>query len=94
MFRRITTALVPSTTRAFASDAAAIDARVVTFLEALKIDTKHAEALGDWDNCLRVRTERLKKIGLNVKQRKEFLRFTERTRAGLFDPFAEAYKGK
>jgi hypothetical protein len=94
MFRRIATTLAQSSTRTFASDAAAVDARVVTFLETLKIDTKHAKALGDWESCLRVRTEELKKIGLSVKQRKNFLRFTERTRKLLFDPFAEAYEGK
>jgi len=96
MFRRPTLSRASSARRTFAVAAeTAVDERVLAFLDALKIDKKFAQSLGDWDKCLGTRTEMLKRIGLNVKQRKEFLKYTDRTRAGLFDPFkGRAFEGK
>jgi len=65
--------------------------KVLAFLRAVKIDEKHAEALNnDWSYVLTVKTEKLKSMGLSVKERKEFLRMAERTRSGLWDPFRGA----
>lgn len=65
--------------------------KVLAFLRAVKIDEKHAEALNnDWTYVLTVKTEKLKSMGLSVKERKEFLRMAERTRSGLWDPFRGA----
>jgi len=64
--------------------------KVKAFLRAVKVDEKHAEALkNDWEYAMRVKTEKLKSIGLSVKERKEFLRMAERTRSGLWDPFRD-----
>ena len=64
--------------------------KVKAFLRAVKVDEKHAEALkNDWEYAMTVKTEKLKSIGLSVKERKEFLRMAERTRSGLWDPFPE-----
>lgn len=65
--------------------------KVLAFLRAVKIDEKHAEGLNnDWTYVLTVKTEKLKSMGLSVKERKEFLRMAERTRSGLWDPFRGA----
>jgi len=64
--------------------------KVKAFLRAVKVDEKHAEALkNDWEYAMTVKTEKLKSIGLSVKERKEFLRMAERTRSGLWDPFRD-----
>jgi len=64
--------------------------KVKAFLRAVRVDEKHAEALkNDWEYAMRVKTEKLKSIGLSVKERKEFLRMAERTRSGLWDPFRD-----
>jgi len=64
--------------------------KVKAFLRAVKVDEKHAEALkNDWEYAMRVKTEKLKSMGLSVKERKEFLRMAERTRSGLWDPFRD-----
>jgi hypothetical protein len=65
--------------------------KVKAFLRAVRVDEKHAEALkNDWEYALTVKTEKLKSMGLSVKERKEFLRMAERTRSGLWDPFRDA----
>ena len=64
--------------------------KVKAFLRAVKVDEKHAEALkNDWEYAMTVKTEKLKSMGLSVKERKEFLRMAERTRSGLWDPFRD-----
>jgi len=64
--------------------------KVKAFLRAVRVDEKHAEALkNDWEYAMRVKTEKLKSMGLSVKERKEFLRMAERTRSGLWDPFRD-----
>ena len=64
--------------------------KVKAFLRAVSVDEKHAEALkNDWEYAMTVKTEKLKSIGLSVKERKEFLRMAERTRSGLWDPFRD-----
>ena len=64
--------------------------KVKAFLRAVRVDEKHAEALkNDWEYAMTVKTEKLKSIGLSVKERKEFLRMAERTRSGLWDPFRD-----
>ena len=64
--------------------------KVKAFLRAVSVDEKHAEALkNDWEYAMRVKTEKLKSMGLSVKERKEFLRMAERTRSGLWDPFRD-----
>ena len=64
--------------------------KVKAFLRAMRVDEKHAEALkNDWEYAMTVKTEKLKSIGLSVKERKEFLRMAERTRSGLWDPFRD-----
>jgi len=64
--------------------------KVKAFLRAVRVDEKHAEALkNDWEYAMTVKTEKLKSMGLSVKERKEFLRMAERTRSGLWDPFRD-----
>ena len=62
-------------------------AKVVAFLEALDIDPKYEENIEDMETLLyEVKTEKLKKDGMTVKERKKLLSHIEKYKRGLWAP--------
>ena len=62
-------------------------AKVVAFLEALDIDPKYEENIEDFQTLLyEVKTEKLKKDGMTVKERKKLLSHIEKYKRGLWAP--------
>ena len=61
--------------------------KVLSFLEALDIDPKYEENIKDMETLLYdVKTERLKKEGMTVKERKKLLSHIEKYKRGLWAP--------
>ena len=61
--------------------------KVLSFLEALDIDPKYEENIKDMETLLYdVKTEKLKKEGMTVKERKKLLSHIEKYKRGLWAP--------